>query len=123
MVASWWPFVGRGDSFQGSSFEFEVGVEVDLRGLDVRVAEPERDPSWLTTGVPDDLYGLLTRMFTCREARDLHTNRVRPWLVWLGRRSPISSSSGARALAVFPPMGSHEHESFPNELSSERGHC
>lgn len=51
LVASWWPLIDGGNAFQGSAFEFEVGVEVDLRGLDVRVPEPERDARGVDPGM------------------------------------------------------------------------
>ena len=51
LVASWRSLIDRRDAFQGPAFEFEVGVEVDLRGLDVRVTEPERDARGVDPGV------------------------------------------------------------------------
>lgn len=42
-VANWRSLIDCRDAFQGPAFEFEVGMEVDLRGLDVRVPVPERD--------------------------------------------------------------------------------
>ena len=51
LVAGWWPLINRGEAFKGPSFEFEVGVEVDLRGLDRRVTEPERDARGVDPGV------------------------------------------------------------------------
>ena len=41
LVAGRWPLVEGGNSVEGAAFEFQVGVEVDLRGLDGRVSEPK----------------------------------------------------------------------------------
>jgi len=53
LVASRWPVIDRGQAVERSAFEFQVGVEIDLRGLDVRMAEPERDARGVDPGVQE----------------------------------------------------------------------
>ena len=53
LVAGWWPVIDRGQAVERSAFEFQVGVEIDLRGLDVRMAEPERDARGVDPGVQE----------------------------------------------------------------------
>ncbi len=43
LVAGRWPLVDRGDAVEGSAFELEVRVEVDLRGLHRRVTGATRE--------------------------------------------------------------------------------
>ena len=53
LVSGWWPLVERGNAFEGSLLEFQVGMQVDLRGLDARVPEPERDAGGVDAGVQE----------------------------------------------------------------------
>ena len=53
LVAGRWPLVDRRDAFEGAAFEFQVGVQVGLCGLDRRVAEPERDARGIDPSVQE----------------------------------------------------------------------
>jgi hypothetical protein len=50
-VVAAWGRCGRGSEVKGALFDSHVGVEVDVGGADVGVAEPERDDRAVHTGL------------------------------------------------------------------------
>lgn len=46
-----WSLVERWQAVQATAFEFQIGVEIDLWGLDVRMPDPEADARGVDPGV------------------------------------------------------------------------